>query len=254
MRKGMCRTASVVIALVLAATSAALAQKKSLLIGIDGLGYGTRGLTVANTPWIDSLINGTFGGGSYNGAYTDVAYSGGTFGGATQQPTVSGPGWSTMLTGVWANRHNVYDNNFTAPNYAANPVYLGTLKAALPALKTATFVNWDPIDTIILNSIATDGNANNNLNFHGNYGNDNAVAAGAVAAINNVAVNYDALFVSFDEVDAAGHSCGSSNACYQTEIEQVDGLVGQMLTAISSRPNFASEDWQIVVTSDHGQR
>ena len=240
------------IALAFSASTATMAQKKSLLIGIDGLGYGTRGLTVADTPWIDSLINGTFAGGSYNGAYTDVAYSGGEFGGATQQPTVSGPGWSTMLTGVWANRHNVYNNSFTSPNYAANPVYLGTLKVALPTLKTATFVNWDPIDTIILNSIATDGNANNNLNFHGNYSNDNATAAGAVAAINNVAVNYDALFVSFDEVDGAGHSCGSSGACYQTEIEQADALVGQLLTSLTNRPNFAAEDWQIIITSDHG--
>lgn len=236
-----------------ASGTATLAQKKSLVIGIDGLGYGARGLSIADTPWIDSLINGTFAGGSYHGANTDVAFAGGQIGQVTQQPTVSGPGWSTMLTGVWANRHNVYNNSFTSPNYVSNPVYLGTLKAALPGLKTATFINWDPIDTIILNSIQTDGDANNNLDFRGNYGNDNATAAGAVAAISNLA-NYDALFVALDEVDIAGHSCGSAGACYQTEIEQADGLVGQMLTAMSNRPNFAAEEWQIIVTSDHGHR
>ena len=88
---------------------------------------------MANTPWINSLINGTYAGGVYNGAYTNVAYAGGQIGQVTQQPTVSGPGWSTILTGVWANRHNVTDNNFTSPNYTSNPVYLGTLRAALPA-------------------------------------------------------------------------------------------------------------------------
>jgi hypothetical protein len=232
--------------------SAALAQKKSLVIGIDGLGYGTRGLGVANTPWIDSLINGTFAGSTYHGAYTDVAYAGGQLGQVTQQPTVSGPGWSTMLTGVWANRHNVTDNNFTNPNYASNPVYLGTLKAALPSLKTASFINWDPIDTIILNSIQTDPNPSNNLNFHGNYASDNATVAGAVAALGNQVTNYDAFFVALDEVDGAGHSCGSSGACYQTEIQEADGLVGQMLSTISNRPNFLNEDWQIIITADHG--
>lgn len=229
----------------------AAAQKKSLVIGIDGLGYGTRGFGVANTPWMNSLINGTFAGGVYNGAYA-VAYAGGQIGQVTQQPTVSGPGWSTMLTSVWANRHHVTDNNFTSPDYSNNPVYLGTLRAALPSVETATFVNWDPIDTIILNSVQTDGNPANNLTFHGNYASDNAVAAGAVAALGSTVTDYDAFFVAFDDVDAAGHTCGSSGACYQTEIEQTDSLVGQMLTTISNRPNFASEDWQIVITADHG--
>ena len=237
---------------VLAAPAAA--QKKSLVIGIDGMGYGTRGLGVANTPWINSLINGTYAGGVYNGAYTSEAYSGGQVGQVTQQPTVSGPGWSTMLTSVWANRHNVTDNNFTNPNYTSNPVYLGTLRAAQSALKTATFVNWDPIDTIILNSVQTDSNPANNLTFHGNYASDSATTTGAVSALGNVIANYDAYFVALDDVDAAGHSCGSSGACYQTAIEAADTRVGQMLTAISNRPNFASEDWQFIITADHGHQ
>lgn len=232
----------------------AAAQKKSIVIGIDGMGYGTRGLGVANTPWINSLINGTYAGGVYNGAYTNVAYAGGQIGQVTQQPTVSGPGWSTILTSVWANRHNVTDNNFTSPNYTSNPVYLGTLRAAQPALKTATFVNWDPIDTIILNSVQTDSNPANNLTFHGNYASDSATITGAVSALGNMVANYDAYFVALDDVDAAGHSCGSSGACYQTAIETADTRVGQMLTAISNRPNFASEDWQFIVTADHGHQ
>jgi hypothetical protein len=64
--------------------------------------------------------------------------------------------------------------------------------------------------------------------------------------------NYDAFFVALDDVDAAGHACGSSGACYQTAIELADSRVGQMLTAVSNRPNFASEDWQFIVTADHG--
>lgn len=227
------------------------AQQKSLVIGIDGLGYGTHGFGVANTPWINSLIDGTFYGGVYNGAYAE-AYAGGQIGQVTQQPTVSGPGWSTMLTGVWANRHHVTDNNFTNPDYVNNPVYLGTLRAALPAIKTATFVNWDPIDTVILNSVQTDANPANNLTFHGNYVSDSATAAAAESSLGNMVTNYDAFFVALDDVDAAGHSCGSSGACYQTAVEQADSRVGQMLTAISGRPSFASENWQIIVTADHG--
>lgn len=245
------RSLLLVVLAISATSEIAVAQQKSLVIGIDGLGYGTRGFGVASTPWINSLIDGTFYGGVYNGAYAE-AYAGGQIGQVTQQPTVSGPGWSTMLTGVWANRHHVTDNSFTNPDYVNNPVYLGTLRAALPAVKTATFVNWDPIDTVILNSVQTDANPANNLTFHGNYASDSATAAAAVSSLGNTVTNYDAFFVALDDVDAAGHSCGSSGACYQTAVELADTRVGQMLAAISSRPNFASENWQIIVTADHG--
>ena len=67
--------------------STALAQKRTLVIGIDGMGFGTMGFEVASTPNIDSLTNGTFGGGAYNGAYSDNAFAGGVVGTPTEQPT-----------------------------------------------------------------------------------------------------------------------------------------------------------------------
>jgi hypothetical protein len=62
------------------------------------------------------------------------------------------------------------------------------------------------------------------------------------------------IFIAFDDVDIAGHTCGSSGACYKAEIEDTDSLVGTLLSAIESRPHFAEEDWQIVLTADHGHR
>jgi hypothetical protein len=35
-------------------------------------------------------------------------------------------------------------------------------------------------------------------------------------------------------------------------IESVDAKVGSLMTAIQQRPNYANEDWLILVTSDHG--
>jgi hypothetical protein len=228
-------------------------QQKSLMIGIDGLGFGTSGFSAADTPWMDSLIQGTFAGGTYRGAYTDAAYAGGLIGSPTVQPTVSGPGWSTILTGVWADRHGVFDNNFSGRDYVNNPPYLETLKTALPELTTASFINWDPIDTFIIAAIDQDAIAENDMDFRGIYASDNATAAAAFAAISDVnGLDPDAIFVAFDEVDVAGHTCGSSGACYQIEIEQADNLVGQLLDALIHRPDFANEDWQIVITSDHG--
>ena len=56
--------------------------KKVLLIGLDGVRVDI--LAAANTPNIDALIA--------NGTFSDDAQ--------TRPRTVSGPGWSSMLTGV----------------------------------------------------------------------------------------------------------------------------------------------------------
>lgn len=236
-------------AVVWVAETAALTPK-SLVIGIDGLGYGQRGLGVAATPWIDRLIQGTFTTGYRGGSAAD-AFAGGVLGTPTQQPTVSGPGWSTILTGVWANRHNVTNNSFTLPNYTDNPMYLATLKEGLPSLVTASYVNWDPIDTAILSSIAADDIPENDLDYHNFYPSDQTTAAAAAAGLSS-SLNPDAVFIHFDEVDIAGHRCGSSGACYQQELQEVDALVGVVLTAVKNRSTFVQEDWQIVLTSDHG--
>ena len=31
--------------------------------------------------------------------------------------TISGPGWSSILTGVWADKHGVLDNDFKVKHY-----------------------------------------------------------------------------------------------------------------------------------------
>ena len=67
-------------------------DKKLLFIGIDGCRADA--LEVANTPVMDGLIQ--------NGFYIDNALCS-----INGQPTFSGPGWSSMITGVWMDIHGV---------------------------------------------------------------------------------------------------------------------------------------------------
>jgi len=218
--------------------SAAGAQQKSLVIGIDGLRADA--FDLANTPFMDSLIDGTFG--AFHGAYSNQAQS--------EDITVSGPNHSSMLTGVHRDRHGVTDNSYSGINFNRFPDYFTRIENAHPEWNTVRLMTW------------TDGH--------------NAMPTGADYAINSsdagitaqlaqllagnhpsISADPDAIYLFLDDVDHAGHSvgfCGVRADCpaYFQEIEQVDGQVGQLMNALAARPNFDVEDWQIVITSDHG--
>ena len=63
-----------------------------------------------------------------------------------------------------------------------------------------------------------------------------------------------AIFVHFDDPDYAGHAYGFSPFVfpYLDAIEAMDVLIGQMMAAMEARPNYAEEDWLVLVTTDHG--
>ena len=74
-------------------------EKKCLLILLDGIPADV--LEKTNTPNIDKVIKV----GDYSRAYV-----GGQASGITESPTISAVGYNSMLTGTWANKHNVYSN------------------------------------------------------------------------------------------------------------------------------------------------
>ena len=234
---------------ILSCVSNSSAQNYSLVIGVDGL--GSYGLYTANTPNLDSLINGTFGGGAYNGALAQNAFAGGVIGTSTQQATVSGPGWSSILTGVWVDQHNVNNNSFTSPDYSNNPTYLETLEENVAGIYSASAVTWSPIDTHIISTV-NDGNSSMDFRATGSDASNATTAANQLAGF--AANSQAAMFVHLDDVDIAGHVSGPYSNNYLNEINQVDFQIGQMLSAIQNRANFADENWQIIITSDHGHR
>lgn len=249
-RAGSYAAAAAVIAFAAFCPRPAAAQTYSLVVGIDGL--GSYGLAAAPTPNLDALMNGSWAGtgAGYRGSVATAAYAGGTVGTPTQQPTVSGPGWSSIHTGVWADQHGVTNNTFSGSQYAARPSYLKILESQVPGIYTAGVVSWNPIND---NIFVADG-VNPNLNFRlGTNENDSLTASTAAAQIAGLSGTAPgAVFVHLDDVDLAGHGSGAYSANYLTSIANSDTRVGTMLAAIKARPGFAAENWQIVVVSDHG--
>ncbi len=227
------------------------AAPMALVFGVDGMGFGSMGFQapLTSTPNMDSLIDGTFAAG-YHGAYSDKAFAGGVLNTPMQQATWSGPGWSTILTGVWRDRHLVNDNSFQPQDYVNNTSWFKNLETSVPNIYTASIVWWDPIDTQIL---ATSNSGGVSMDYHTFTGSDSVLTSQTVSRLSSLNSNNPAaIFVAFNDVDDAGHAGGSSSLLYKTAIENTDARIGQMLAAIKNRPNFANEDWLFIVTADHG--
>ena len=81
-------------------------ERKVVFILLDGIPADV--LETTNTPYLDEIAG--------DAGYTR-AYVGGEKDSATQSPTISAVGYNSLLTGVWANKHNVWGNSIKAPNY-----------------------------------------------------------------------------------------------------------------------------------------
>lgn len=212
-------------ALVVVPANAAVEPKpvKTLVVGIDGAAFDF--LDDADMPNLDALM--ARGMVSSSNLYA-----------SPMAGTISGPGWSTIATGVWPDKHKVVDNNFTAPRFDLFPDYLTRIESALPDRSTAVVATWSPIATTVFGA-AVDSRVRG--------GNDAGTTAKAVEAI---AGGADDVFVHLDEVDGAGHSVGTNGAAYAQALAKADRELGQILAAVDARS--AGEDWTVVVTADHG--
>jgi predicted AlkP superfamily pyrophosphatase or phosphodiesterase len=239
--------APLVAAILLAATScssfdASSANPKqaphALIIGLDGV--RSDALLAAKTPNLDGLIEA--------GLVTWDAFAGGAGieGDPTTQVTGSGPGWSSILIGVWRDKHKVADNSFDGNDLPNYPHLFSRIRAVQPEAQLVSIAHWAPINEHLLRPFP--GQASLLIDAES----DSAVAIGGVAQLQEAAL--DVLFLHFDDVDHAGHGFGYSVDIpeYTAAIELVDKQVGEVLAALKIREAKTGEEWLVIATTDHG--
>ncbi len=212
--------------------------KKALYLGIDGTRFDA--LQAAKTPQLDGLIK--------EGIHADNCLILGER--YQKNDTISGPGWSSILCGVWADKHGVHDNSFKGRDYEAYPHFFARLKSQLPDARTVSLVTWAPIDQYIVSQADVHEKWEDPSKDYAKF--DAAAAAEALKQIADPKLT--CMFLYFGQVDETGHKHGFHPTVkeYITAIENVDQHVGDVLKALRARESFANEDWIIVVTSDHG--
>lgn len=213
-------------------------SRKVLYVGIDGCRFDA--VEKADTPNLDALVK--------QGIYSDRCLILGQR--YRKNDTISGPGWSSIYTGVWADKHGVHDNTFKGKNYGEYPHFFVRVKEALPKARCVSFVTWKPIQEHIVTAADVNEAWEDALRTWDKY--DAAATATVVKEVSEadptVVVHY------LGNVDETGHKHGFHPAVpqYLAAIEQADQQVGQVLAAIKSRKSYEQEQWLVVVTSDHG--
>ena len=211
---------------------------KVLLIGIDGVRPDV--LAEVATPNMDAL--------AASGWYTAEA--------RTTNPSVSGPSWSSMLTGVWPGKHGVTDNGFVGRDYATWPGFLTRAERERPELSTFAALDWLPLAELPEGGPVVPATVDERAIFNG-YEHGWAEADGMVAgsAVRHLGeADPDAMFVYLGNPDETSHRHGSIGVEYRDAIALADRHVGMLIDAVRARPGLANEHWLVLISTDHGRR
>jgi len=229
---------------------------KAVFIILDGITADT--VERLPTPHLDAL--------AAEGGYTR-SFVGGEVGGPSESPTVSAVGYQSLITGTWANKHNVYDNDVNDPDYGYWDIFR-IAKHHDPMLTTAVFSTWEDNRTKLLGDglaaagghkidYAFDGLENDSDRYPHVGGDpeldeyisdiDDAVAAEAARYLR--AEGPDLSWVYLQYTDDAGHRYGDGPDM-DAAVQAMDRHVGEITGALAQR---SGEDWLVVVTTDHGR-
>ncbi|GAA3259914.1 alkaline phosphatase family protein [Nonomuraea helvata] len=235
-------------------------RNKVLVVGMDGLRFDR--LRALGAPVLDGLMSsGAYGTSKlpYGEAGTPRTESPGEVVPKSPEPggrviasrTDSGPGWSSIATGVWPDKHGVVDNAFTNPNFTKFPDFLTRAKNVRPELTTAAFFSWTALDEYGAFSRAID----HRFVVDG-YGMGIWAAADeqvAEAAERHLAdADADAVFVYLGDTDEVAHDLGPHCEEYFTALQTQDAYLGRLLDAVRGRSTYPGERWTVLVTTDHG--
>ncbi|MFF4690182.1 alkaline phosphatase family protein [Streptomyces sp. NPDC001307] len=199
------------------------------------------GLMAAGAFGTSLLPYGEVDGQAEDGPSTSMAY------------TDSGPGWSSVLTGVWPDRHGVRGNDFAGADYARYPDFLSRAVTARPGLRAAAAVSWPELVRRGTLGPAIGRRVHHDGESDGYDTADRLVARTAARWLTED--DPDLVFVYFGATDEAGHATGPLSPAYDHALLTQDTHLGRLLEAIDARrsdPAHADERWTVLVTTDHG--
>lgn len=210
-------------------------SRKVLIIGIDGA-VGAEYKTIA-PPVLEAL----------------KAHSKYSWDAVSDEATTDAASWKTMMSGISYSRHQIKDSSFIFSQPA------GGAQHTAPAIYPSFF-------TYLL----TSSRADTKTSFISSWGTmlsrlvpevEDKVLAASDAAVKDSAItrikkeSSDLVVVNFNGVAVAGQAgeFSASSAGYKEAVLKIDGYVGELMTAMKSRPEYnKKEEWLVIITGTHG--
>ena len=243
------------VLVLLLVSSLAVAQRKAVFIILDGIPADV--IEKIETPVLDEI--------SGQGGYTR-AHVGGNKGTYNESPTISAPGYNHLLTGVWTNKHNVWDNDIKSPNYHYWNIFR-VAKSVRPETSTAIFSSWEDNRTKLVGEglqeagairldYSYDGLEHDTVKFP--HAPDRKFMLEIDESVSAEAARYilekgpDLSWVYLEFTDDMGHKYGDSPQFYDA-VRKADAQVGKIWKSLKARAARSNEEWMIVITTDHGR-
>ncbi len=171
----------------------------------------------------------------------------------SDESTTDASSWKTLMSGVSFFRHGIKDSSlvYTQPTGSSEhapiityPSFLSYLLTTTKAdTKVAFITSWPELLLRLVPEVETKIPV----------GNDAVVKDSAISVVKNP--RSEVVFVQFNSVAKAGLQDGFSaqSAGYKAAVDKVDGYIGEIMTALKSRPEYnKNEEWLVVVTGTHG--
>ena len=222
-------------------------EKKAIIIGYDGCRADVLTEMLDEKSAIDLLMD--------DGASLNFSYCGGVnYPAENTQDTSTAPGWCSILTGVWADKHGITENDIT------KSMEYKTLLTSLVedgTIDSSTFItrwkgHFDRKDATY-NDEKTYCEENK-LNVTFNRCEDDAASYEYTLNEIGKADCADFFFVIYEPTDSVGHDLGFTinNPKYKEAFQTADLYGLNTIEAIKQRETYNTEDWLIIITADHG--
>ncbi len=223
-------------------------EKKAIVIGYDGCRADLLPLlATSKKSAINTLLE--------DGGHAIFTYAGGVnYPAENTQATSTAPGWCSMLTGVLADEHHITDN--------------GIVKEIEPKTLLLSLVEDGTIDNSAF-YVSWDGHfSKKNATYYAEkqYIKNEGIAATYRRALTDTGTTHnilsdikkkdcsDFIFSTLEFTDHQGHNTGftPSNPKYVSAFRDAEATGADIIEAIKARDTYDTEDWLILITTDHG--
>ncbi|MGW6731272.1 HAD-IA family hydrolase [Streptomyces sp. NPDC055013] len=227
------------------------AAHRVLVVGIDGVRLDV--LNRLPTPHLDAL--------AAEGFLAPIEVDADT-------PTMSGPCWATVVTGVTVAKHGVWSNDFTGNRLDVFPDF-ATRLAVQDGRRSFVAAGWQPLmqahhggplfrapsRTAYISPTADTPEAWEHCDEQITEAALSVLADAEAASVGvagtEAADDVVASFVYLGAPDETAHFLGCGEE-YEASIRRADARLGRLLAAVRSRPSYADEQWTFLVVTDHG--